>query len=182
MSSWLQYGYDVNEEKYYGMLHIADGQPIFREAGDDYPYKPGNYSDVWEPLFPTHNYPMTLAESCLTLYELTGKAIYKEACERWVKQIERSLPARNGKGAYAEHYGRVIHFLLSMAVKLEKPEYRDLADKVAKEATDVLFAHGMFRSHPGEYRYDAVDGVGILSLALLWLETREKPDMMGMYF
>lgn len=182
LSSWLRYGYDSKAEKYYGMLNIADGQPIFREADDDYPYKPGNYSDIWEPLFPTHNYPMTLAESCLTLYEMTGKTLYKEACERWVKQIAQSLPARDGKGAYAEHYGRAIHFLLSMAERMENPEYRNLANKIAKEATDVLFAHDMFRSHPGEYRYDAVDGVGILSLALLWLETGEKPDMMGLYF
>lgn len=182
LSSWLRYGYDSKAEKYYGMLNIADGKPIFREAGDDYPYKPGNYSDIWDPLFPTHNYPMTLAESCLALYEITGKSLYKEACERWVRQIAQSLPARNGRGAYAEHYGRAIYFLLRMAGTLKSSDYLNLANKIAKEAVDVLFAHDMFRSHPGEYRYDAVDGVGILSLALLWLETGEKPEMMGLYF
>ncbi len=182
LSSWLRYGYDDSVAKYYGMLNIGSGQPIFREASDDYPYKPGNHTDIWEPLFPTHNYPMTLAESCLTLYKLTGKKVYKEACERWIQQIEQSLPARQGRGAYAEQYGRAIFFLLSAADKFEEPSYRDLAEKIAQEATDVLFAHGMFRSHPGEYRYDAVDGIGILSLALIWLETGAKPEMMGLYF
>lgn len=182
LSSWLQYGYDNEEKRYYGMLNIADGQPIFREAGDEYPYKPGNYSYVWEPLFPTHDYPMSLAESCLMLYELTGKDMYRQACERWVTQIRQSLPARHGRGAYAEHYGRVIHYLLNCSEKLGEVSYKVLAQKIAREAVDVLFAHDMFRSHPGEYRYDAVDGVGILSLSLLWLETGKKPDMMALFF
>lgn len=184
LSTWLSYAYDADQQQFYGMLDIKTGEPIFREEGDDYPYKPTNYSSVWEPLFPTHNYPVTLAESCLTLYELTGKELYREGCERWINVIKRSLPARQsrGDGAYAEHYGRVIFFLLECADRLNNPEYKALARQVAQEATQVLFAFDMFRSHPGEYRYDATDGVGILSLALLWLEDGKKPDMMGLYF
>jgi hypothetical protein len=182
LSSWLQYGYDTKQQQYYGMLHIDNGEPIFREAGDDYPYKPSDYSNVWEPLFPTHNYPMTMAESCLMLYGITKKNVYKEACSRWVKIIEKELPARGGKGAYAEHYGRVINYLLNCNEKFKEEYYRELATKVADEAVTSLFANNMFRSHPGEYRYDAVDGVGILALSLIWLETGKKPDMMGLYY
>ncbi len=182
LSSWLQYGYDSQKEQYYGMLNVDNGKPIFREAGDDYPYKPGDYSDVWEPLFPTHNYPMTMAESSLMLYEITGKNIYKEAVDRWARIVEKSLLARNGAGAYAEHYGRVIHFLLNCNETYNDNYYHQLAIKVAEEAVATLFADDMFRSHPGENRYDAVDGLGILSLSLIWLETGEKPDMMGLYF
>jgi hypothetical protein len=76
----------------------------------------------------------------------------------------------------------VIYFLLSCAETLNDSNYKDLAKKIAKEAVDVLFAHAMFRSHPGEYRYDAVDGVGILSLSLIWLDTGQKPDRMGLFF
>ena len=36
-------------------------------------------------------------------------------------------------------------------------------------------------THPGEYRYDAVDEAGILSLSLIWLETGNKPDSMGCF-
>lgn len=184
LSTWLTYAYDSTAQQYYGMLDIKTGEPIFRAAGDDYPYKPTNYSSIWEPLFPTHNYPISLAESCLTLYELTGKEPYHDACKRWVEIIRQSLPASQsrGDGAYAEHYGRVIFYLLQCAERLDDNRYRTLAEQVAREATEVLFAFGMFRSHPGEYRYDATDGVGILSLALLWLDTGEKPDMMGLYF
>ncbi|CAN0327393.1 unnamed protein product, partial [Chrysoparadoxa australica] len=153
MSAWLAYSYDSQEEKYYGMLSNATGAPIFREENDHYPYKPGNYSDLWEPLFPTHNYPMSLAESCLELYKLTNKEKYKLACHRWVQLIENSLPARDGAGAYAEHYGRVLHFLLSCAQVFKEETHKALANKIALEAVDVLYAHNMFRSHPGEYRY-----------------------------
>ena len=44
---------------------------------------------------------------------------------------------------------------------------------------EVLFDDGMFRGHPGEHRYDAVDGVGYLLLALIALETGQEPDLMG---
>jgi hypothetical protein len=44
----------------------------------------------------------------------------------------------------------------------------------------VLYAHGMFRGHPGEDRYDAVDGVGFLLLALLRLATGREPEMLGL--
>lgn len=182
MSAWLKYGFDTKKRQYYGMLNVSDGEPIFRDSGDDYPYKPGNYSDIWEPLFPTHNYPMTFAESCLRLYEITKNDLYKQAIFNWVDIIEKELPARDGEGAYAEHYGRVIDFLLSCDEKLDDKKFKEIAINVANEAVTVLFSNDMFRSHPGENRYDAVDGVGILSLSLIWLETGEKPDMMGMYY
>ena len=40
----------------------------------------------------------------------------------------------------------------------------------------------MFRSHAGEDRYDAVDGVGYLLLALIYLETGRKADYQGFGF
>jgi len=125
---------------------------------------------------------MSLAEACLKLYQKTGEDRYKEACYQWVKIIERELPARNGMGAYPEHYGRAIHFLLNCDQEFKDENCKKLARKVADEAVNILYAHDMFRSHPGENRYDAVDGVGLLSLTLMWLETGEKPDMMGLFF
>lgn len=53
---------------------------------------------------------------------------------------------------------------------------------VADEAVSKLWAQGMFRSHPEEDRYDAVDGMGVLALSLMRLETGRKPDLMGLYF
>lgn len=180
VSAWIRYGYDPDKCQYYGMLSVATGDPVWKE--DSYPYKPDDYAKIWEPLFPTHDYPMLMAESCLKLYQLTGKVEYKAACERWFKDIQNQLPARDGKGAYAEHYARAIHFLLGCSETFEDARYKLLAEKVATEAVDFLYAQDMFRSHPGEDRFDAVDGMGLLSLTLIWLETGEKPDMMGIFF
>lgn len=180
LSSWLQYGYDQKKKRFYGMLNLEDGKPVWRT--DNYPYKPQNHSDIWEPLFPTHNYPISFAESCLLLFKKTNEDRFKLALDRWVTIIEEELPARNGKGAYAEHYGRTIWFLMNCYEQLGAPRYRDLANKIATEAVEKLWHEEMFRSHPGENRYDAVDGIGILSLSLLWLDSGQKPETMGLYF
>jgi hypothetical protein len=180
ITAWLKYGYDEEKQRYYGMLNLTDGKPVWRT--DDYPYKPQNYSDIWEPLFPTHNYPISFGESCLMLYKRTGKPQFRQAVDRWVNIIREELPARKGRGAYAEHYGRAIYFLLNCHEQLGDKAYRDLAVTVANEAVDKLWAQGMFRSHPEEDRYDAVDGIGVLSLSLMWLDTGKKPDRMGLYF
>jgi uncharacterized protein YyaL (SSP411 family) len=126
---------------------------------------------------PTHNYPMPMAETCLSLSEKTSGYIFVEAVERWVSHIRTSLPANGERGAYAEDYGRVIHFLVRASRSLNRPEYLELARKIADEAIERLFVvqSGMFRSHPGENRCDAVDGLGILLLALLYLDTGEEP-------
>ena len=76
-------------------------------------------------------------------------------------------------------FGRAIYFLADASVTLSEPGYTAEARKLADAAVDILFAHGMFRSHAGEDRYDAVDGVGYLLLALIFLETGRKPDLLG---
>jgi hypothetical protein len=58
--------------------------------------------------------------------------------------------------------------------------YLSLAHRLAEEAMRFLFVHGMFRGHPGEDRYDAVDGVGFLALALIELSSGQSPDGYGL--
>jgi hypothetical protein len=127
---------------------------------------------------PTHNYPMPMAEACLSLYESTQEACYLKAVERWIEHVRRSLPANGERGAYAEDYGRVIHFLTRASRSLNRPADRRLAREVADEAVARLFVaeSGMFRSHPGEDRCDALDGPGILMLALLYLESGQDVE------
>lgn len=185
LSAYLERAYDPEQRKYWGRLRVADGAPIMgtQGVGTDsdlsIKHQPGDYSDIWRPLFPAHDYPMPLAECCLSAYELTDDEQYRVACERWVGQIADSLPAGGGRGAYAEHYGRVVHFLWRCGRTLGAPECSELASQVADEAVAALFDNDMFRGHPGEHRYDAVDGVGYLVLALLALATGDEPDMMG---
>ncbi len=187
VDAYLRYGYDPAMHRYYGQLTVADGsprKPLKRTAtsgGEDTMYQPGEYADLWEPLFPTHNYPMCLAEACLTLYEQTHEDRYKQAVLRVADLIARNTPANGGKGAYADQYGRCIHFLLHAARTLNDPKLFDDARRLAAEAVSQLYSKsaGMFRSHPGEDRCDAVDGMGILFLSLLSLETGTEPELLG---
>ena len=178
MDAYVRHGYDAEAGRWYGELGIADGSPVSHD--DDYPYRPDDYADLWEPLFPRHDYPMPFAEACLALWQLTGEERYRTACERWAGQVADSLPARGGRGGYAEHYGRCVHFLAGCAEGLAGGPYRELALRVAEEALEVLWAGEMFRGHPGEERCDAVDGVGWLALALMRLSTGEEPPLMGL--
>jgi len=177
LAAWLRYGFDPAAKCYFGRLDVRTGRPILEPKTTD--YQPGDHADLWEPLFPAHDYPMAAAEAGLALWRLTGKPIYREACRRWVGAIRASLPARGGRGGYAEHYGRCIHFLLGCEPVIPEDDCRSLARELADDAVLRLFAGGMFRSHPGEDRCDAVDGVGYLALALLWLATGDDPPAMG---
>lgn len=185
VSAYLRFGFDQGAGQYWGRLRVADGTPVLgrpAETGDSalsIKHQPEDHSDIWRPLFPAHDYPMPFAESCIALHQATGAERYRLACERWVRQIDGSLPARNGRGGYAEHYGRCIHFLVGCARLAGMNGCLELARRVAREAVDTLADSGVLRTHPGEPRYDAVDGGGYLLHALLALETEQDPDMMG---
>jgi hypothetical protein len=187
MTAWLKYGYDAKARRYYGQLRVKDGTPVLTGktsfAIDE--YYPGDHADLWNAMFPTHDYPMAFAETCLDFYRRTKAPRYREAVERWVEVVRISpapKTAKDGRGAYAELFGRAIHFLTGAGQSLGNAEYTALARKLAGESLETLFAHGMFRSHAGEDRYDAVDGVGYLLLALIYLGTGKKADYMGFAF
>lgn len=185
VAAYLRYGYDERSGRFYGQLNVSDGMPRKPQrqagAGDETIYQPGEYADLWEALFPTHNYPMCLAEACLTLYQRNREDQFKQAVQRFARFIAISTPANGGKGAYADQYGRCIHFLLRAADVMGEPKYFEQAKGLAREAVSALYSSqaGMFRSHPGEDRCDAVDGMGILFLALMKLESGQEADAMG---
>ena len=178
--AYLKYGYDEQTGRYWGRLNVDDGRPLVGPKSTI--YMPDEYADLWAPLFPIHDYPMALAETCVSLYQRAGDDHFREGIDRWAEVIEKSLPANGGKGAYAEHYGRCIHVLARAADVARDEGLHSLALRVAEEAVGVLFTDGMFRGHPGEDRYDAVDGVGFLLLALLCLQKGQEPDGMGFGF
>lgn len=185
VAAYLRHGWDAQAGRYYGQLNCADGRPRKPDrtagSGADTVYQPGAYAELWEPLFPTHNYPMSLAEAALTLYQQTGDELFLQSVRRWAGMIARSTPANDGQGAYADQYGRCIHFLLRAARALDDASLFQQARQLAAEAVRQLHVEEtqMFRSHPGEDRCDAVDGIGLLFLALLDLETGHEPAMLG---
>ena len=156
--------------------HKADGSIM---ADGDYP---GHYIDLWSAQFPSHDYPMVFAETCVELYRRTKSPQYKEAVDRWVgvvKEHPAPTTAQDGHGAYAELFGRAIQFLTDAGQTFNNPQYTAQARKLADASISTLFAYDMFRSHASEDRYDSVDGVGYLLLALIYLQTGKKPDYLG---
>ncbi|MBX3426208.1 MAG: hypothetical protein KF688_11050 [Pirellulales bacterium] len=191
MLAYLRYGWDAEAGKYFGSVNVEDGQPSKPNTSE--PFAPTRHSDVWEPLFPTHDYPMEMAEACLDFYEKTGRGEYRAGAERWAEHVRNSLPAQYQQerhsgpmidGAFASSYGRAIHFLSRAGRILNQPEYRQLAEQVAEEAVGRLYIAdiGAFRSHPGEDVADAVDGLGVLFLALMELESGDDGELQGFHF
>jgi len=182
VAAYLRFGWDEANGQYWGSVRVTDGKPWLDRATE---YQPGKYSDPWlQATCPTHDYPMSMAEACLTLSQQTGQPEFRQAAERWTQVVRASLPANQGHGAWADQYGRCIHFLVRAAAILDRPELNTLAHRVADEAIEQLYLPDcrMFRSHPGEDRCNAVDGPGILFLALIYLQTGTEPHGFGFAF
>lgn len=178
--AWLRFGYDAKARRYYGKLKVADGSPSL--GPKESAYQPGDYADFWAPLFPAHDYPFALAETCLRLHARTGEDLFAEAARNLAAQLARETPVNGGKGGYAEHYGRGIHFLAHASRHFKDAALLEQAQGLADEAIRVLLLDGMFRGHPGEDRYDAVDGVGLLLLGLMTLHAGADVEGHGFGF
>jgi hypothetical protein len=180
VTAYLDYGWDQTAGQYFGRLNVNDGTP--QRMDKITIYQPDTYADIWNPLFPSHDYPLALAETCVTLFEQTQLPDFRTAIYRWAGIIAERTYDNVPEVRYAEQFGRAIHFLLRASDVLNDRRLRIQAADVADVAVSSLFAGRMFRGHTGEDRYDAVDGVGYLLLALLYLETRKQPNYMGFGF
>ncbi len=189
VAAYLAHGYDEKTQRYFGQLNVCDGQPpnIDPEAcpGRDLFYQPARYSDPWNAFFPTHDYPLALAQTCVELHQRFRDPLFEEGIERWATVLRMTPPPKRtgqGHGEYAELYGRAIHFLASAARATGNETYAEQAVAMAQTAKDRLFNGEMFRSHAGEERIDAVDGLGFLLLALLTLHSGQPTQGMGFGF
>jgi len=125
------------------------------------------------------------------------------SAKRWAKVIEEHLPPIAGRtfhntlrqklpgldklgGTYAGNYGRAISFYVHLYRATDNQKYLDLATRLAKDAVEKLYVektfterdgtsttYGLFRGHPAKPYYEAVDGVGLLLVALLELDHPE---------
>jgi hypothetical protein len=104
--------------------------------------------------------------------------VFGLAAQRWVRILRACPPHAAPQGAYAESIGRAISLLHRAADVLDDPSLLELAQDYAARATATLFTEGMFTGHPDKPRYEAVDGVGLLLLALLELQAGRTGNVM----
>ena len=193
LKAYDKWGYDKEANTYHAMLKL-DGTPVSaRSRGSGYDaWAPTGYVDIWKTTIYSYEFPLIAAQSYVYGYELTADNAAKgdpellEAAQRWAAVIERNLPPKVGRrwkkeleaampklkdtgGSYAEDYGRTISFFVHLYHATGQKHYRDLAEQVAREAVDKLYAGGLFKAHPAKPYYEATQGVGILLHAMLEL-------------
>lgn len=163
--AYLEHAYDPVSRRYAGQVSVETGVPVIPESIG---YWPRQTADAWNTdQWPNHDYPMPLAEVCLSLYRLTLDTTFRQAALRWADLVVETAPGRSGRWTYAENYGRCIHFLARTGKELRRPELEAAAVDLCREAVDGLFRNGMFAGATNGSLYEAVDGVGYLLLALL---------------
>ncbi len=168
--AYLSHACDQETNGYFGQVGVRDGKPVVAAAPG---YWPRQYADAWTTdQWPTHDYPTELAEACLSLHGLTGEELFREHALRLGRVFTATRPARSGRWAYAESYGRCIHFLARAGRDLGEEGFSSDARALASEAVAALSLNGMFQGYPGGGLYESVDGIGYLMLALL---TRAAP-------
>ena len=79
--AYLEHAYDDATGKYFGQVAVDSGTPVIpAETG----YWPGRHADPWNTdQWPTHDYPMAMAEACLSLHALTREPVFLDAIRRW---------------------------------------------------------------------------------------------------
>ncbi len=189
VGAWLEHAWDPVTERYFGKVRVDSGEPDLSRTT---PYQPADHSHPWNAFFPTHDYTLITALTVVELWRRTEDERWREAIGRLSRVIELERPAslvihglvaepddqrpgaeaHDGIGAYAESYGLAIEFFRRAGEGLGDRTLREAAERTAHEAVTRLYhqSSGLFRGHAGEDRYDAVDGVGILGLALLELD------------
>jgi hypothetical protein len=173
LAAYLRYGYDPEQRSYYGRLN-PDGTPNLNPRST--PYMPGEHSDVWEFLFPTHDYPMSMGMA--TLECLDGDPLFAEGAKRLADMAVASVATRpQGHVRYAENYGRIAVYLTEYARVTGEQRYRTAAEDLAQEAVRELAREDMLVGRTGANWYDAIDGVGYLLLSLLFLETGDRETL-----
>ncbi len=91
--------------------------------------------------------------------------------------IQSQWLERNNRILYAENYARLIHFLRGYSRTFDCEDAQRMADELIQEALEHFYVpdRKMLRSHTGELRYDCVDGLGLLYLAIFEKHSPRQP-------
>jgi hypothetical protein len=178
---------------YHAMLKL-DGRAVpAQPRGSGYDaWAPYGHVDIWKTTIYSYEFPLLAAQSYVYGYELTvnehgnGAAGLLAAAKCWAEVIEQNLPPKLGHrwadeiaaalpevkktgGSYAEDYGRAISFFVHLYHATDERRYLELAEQIARDVVDKLYANGLFKAHPAKPYYEATQGVGILLHALFEL-------------
>jgi hypothetical protein len=176
LTSYLHYAYDPATSKYYGRM-LVEGVPDPGERATL--YQPDTYSNVWEFLFPSHDYPLSMAMAALELEEEENSL--HTASDRWANIIIRDgINTEPDWPKYAENYGRMVVFLAEYAERRSSRTHRETAERLLATGIEQLSKGDMLVGHTGARWYDAIDGVGYLLLAALYLHSGDK-DILRMF-
>ena len=185
LESWTQYAYDSESGSFWGSLEL-DGTPVPDPwAPSGYPqFEPRGLIDLWAPEFITAQHNPDTAKAYAKSYQTLGDPDLLETAEKWVALVRKNLPATQSRedtwyasysqnwapqGTYAEHYGHLIDFFVTLYEETIENHYLMSARTLAQESISVLWFDGLLRGHPNKPYYEAVDGVGFLLLSLIEL-------------
>lgn len=164
--AYERHAYDAGSGRYYGRLWL-DGKPDLGEQTT--PYQPGVYSSIWSFLFPTHDYPISCAFASLDAMD--EDPAMASAARRWAEAVKgEAFSSEEPPARFADNYGKAIAFLAAYGRTTNEPSYEDAARELAGRALGELRRGRLLVGHRKAHWYDAIDGVGYLLLAVLYLE------------
>ncbi|MCW8139738.1 MAG: hypothetical protein KIT58_12640 [Planctomycetota bacterium] len=91
--AWITRGFEAETSQPFGQLDVRTGEPVTPQSKG---YWPGRYANPWNvDQWPHHDYPMSLAEACVTLFIQTGDEAFDE---RFFLESSRPLDGRRALG------------------------------------------------------------------------------------
>ena len=192
-----RYAWDESHQTYWAMLRL-DGTPVpDQPKGSGYDaYAPYGKVDVWRSVIYSYEFTLSAAQAAIQAYETTvrdgkpdpellgiairwGQVVEKDlpphTGRRWKKEMEQAMPrVRETSGGYAEDYGRAISLFVHLYRATDNDHYLKLARTLADESIDKLYHNGLFVGHPAKPYYETTNGVGLLLLALLELDSPDE--------
>lgn len=197
IKSYDAHAWDPEAGTYWAMLKL-DGTPLpDRPKGAGYDaYAPYGHVNVWRTTMFSYEFTLAAAQAAVEAYALS---VDEDAADtellaianRWAGVVEAALPLHTGRrwkteleaampraietgGAYAEDYGRAISLFTNLHRLTGEAKHKKLAEQLADEAIDKLFHNGVFLGHPAKPYYETTNGVGLLLVALLELDSPEE--------
>ena len=195
IKAYDKYGWNEQTQSYWAMLQL-DGTPVQEQIPGDDSEKItlfGNV-DVWRTAIDSHEFTLIAAQAAIFAWELSAEKPESRDPEllkiarRWAHVIESNLPPQPSRrqrneleaampqiletgGVYAEDYGRAISFYVHLYRANSDQRHLQQAELLALEAIEKLWYHDLFKGHPAKPYYEATDGVGLLLIGLLELDS-----------